>query len=265
MMRIVVFAAILTILAVNVSSSVELKQSPIQTHHLRHLSPFFFGEPIHDEDFRSSSFDKREPSVTDSVRKSAFKAGIYSAILPGWGQFYLGNKGKARVFFTVEAVSWVGFIAFRTYGKWKKDDFIRFANERAGADLWGKDDHFLDMVGFYDDIDDYNAFGRAVAPERAYLEDTPANHWRWQSEADRMAYRDLKNRSREAYRRSKFMIGLAILNRIAAVIDAVRDAKRARYRIDEQEFRDVRDLSYQVKIDPFNLREQISFVLFTPF
>jgi hypothetical protein len=262
--RTILLAAVMSVLAGHESSSIELKDSPIQRQHLRHLADYaYFAGDLDDEFWQESLQEER--SAADTLRKSAFKAGIYSALLPGWGQFYLENKGKARVFFTVEALSWVGFIAFRTYGAWKKDDLIRFAGERAGADLRGKDDHFLDMVGFYDDIDDYNAFGRAIAPEREYLRDTPSNHWRWQSKADRLAYRDLKNRSREAYRRSQFMIGLAILNRIVSVIDAVRDAKRAQHQVDKLEFGDNRGLSYQIKVNPFSLRKQISFTLFTPF
>jgi len=185
-------------------------------------------------------------------------------LVPGWGEYYVGHKKKARFFFTVEVLSWIGFIGFTTYGNWKEDDFIRFANERAGADLNGKDDWFLDMVGFYEDIDEYNSFGRVYDPDRPYLDDNVSNHWRWQNPSDKKLYRHLKNRSREAYRRADFMIGLAILNRVVSVIDAVRDAKRSRHTFDAS-FGNTGEIRYRFDVDPFSSRRQISLTLFTPF
>ena len=94
---------------------------------------------------------------------------------------------------------------------------MKFAAERAGADLDGKDDMFRDMVGFYDDIDQYNTRGRVDDPERPYYQDNSEYHWAWINPADRATYRSLKNRSREASRRRDFLIGLAVVNRIVSM------------------------------------------------
>ncbi|MFQ6008301.1 MAG: hypothetical protein ACE5K8_05040 [Candidatus Zixiibacteriota bacterium] len=243
---------------------VDLKHSPVQKQHQQMLATLLIDE------FSGSNLSttsRNNPSVEqDEDRgKSVFKAGLYSALLPGAGQYYLDRKSKARVFFTVEALSWIGFAAFRTYGGWKKDDFIRFANDRAGADLWNKDDEFLDMVGFYNDIDEYNSLGRIYDPDRSYLEDNESNHWRWQSESDRAIYRHLKNQSREAYRRSEFMIGLAVLNRVISIIDVIRDAKRSQRKIDTSEFGSNDKIRYRFEIDPLSYYRQVSFTLYTPF
>ncbi|MEW5994150.1 MAG: hypothetical protein AB1744_07115, partial [Candidatus Zixiibacteriota bacterium] len=194
--------------------------------------------------------------------KSVFQAGLYSFLLPGMGEYYVGHRRKAQVFWTAEALTWIGFIGFRTYGNWKNDDLIDFAAARAGADLEGKDDFFLDMVGFYDDIDQYNALGRATDPERPYYQDTPEYHWRWQSRDDREIYRHLKNRSREAYRRADFMIGLAIVNRVVSVIDAVRDARRTQRRM-KSEFGDTGGRRLKIDVDPFDTHRQVRVTLFT--
>lgn len=204
------------------------------------------------------------PANTTSGRPSIIKAGMLSALLPGLGEYYLGHRNKAKYFFGAEALAWVGFFAFRTYGGWKKDDFIDLAALHADAQLEDKDDEFLDWVGFYIDIDQYNTLGRVGDPDRPYLEDTPENHWLWDSESYQEAYRDLKNRSREAYRRSEFMIGAAILNRVISVIDAVRDARRARRAIDD-EFSRSDGLNYRVAIDPLHPYRQLTITLYTSF
>ncbi|HWR84133.1 MAG TPA: hypothetical protein VN285_12600 [Candidatus Deferrimicrobium sp.] len=207
-------------------------------------------------------FDFARPAKDTAVKaperaaKSVVGAAWRSAVLPGWGEFYVGHKRKARVFFTVEGLAWIGFFGFRTYGNWKEDDFIRFAAQRAGADLDGKDDWFLDVVGFYDDIDDYNALGRAYDPERPYLEDNATYHWRWQQPADRDIYRNLKNQSREAFRRANFMIGLALVNRVVSVIDAVRDARRSRRTLDDS-FDDPQKSRWRFRVDPFSRDRQL--------
>lgn len=157
--------------------------------------------------------------------KSRTKAMLLSLAVPGAGEYYLGYKGKARGFFAAEAASWLGFASFRLYGGWKKDDYQRLARERAGAQLEGKSEAFLDLVGFYEDIDQYNSLGRVSDPERPYLPDTPENHWRWQSVEDQAAYRGIKNRSKEAFRRSEFLIGAMVLGRVVSVIDVFRFCK----------------------------------------
>ncbi|UCD63680.1 MAG: hypothetical protein JSW34_13195 [Candidatus Zixiibacteriota bacterium] len=212
-----------------------------------------------------SQFDDfTEPPAASNSGPSTLKAIALSALLPGAGEYYLGNRGKARYFFGVEAVTWVGFFTFRTYGGWKKDDYIGLAAQRADAQLDDKDDEFLDWVGFYQSIDEYNTLGRVSDPDRPYLEDTPENHWYWQSVEDQMAYRDLKNRSREAYRRSNFMIGLAVLSRVVSVIDVVREARRVSRQGDE-DFTRIHRPTYRVELNPLSRNRQITITLFTSF
>jgi hypothetical protein len=205
---------------------------------------------------------RQDQKKESAGKKSVVKAALLSALLPGAGEYYLGNRGKARYFFTVEAVSWAGCIAFRTYGHWRKDDYIRYAKTYANASLEDKSEEFRDMVGFYRSIDDYNSLGRVWDPQRPYLYDTPDNHWRWQSDADQATYRNLKNRSREAYRRAKFMIGIAVANRIVSVLDAIRDARRAKRSLDHSFSQ---EKPFQIQFSSFDDGAQVQLALRTPF
>lgn len=209
-------------------------------------------------------FDK--PGSEDGRRKiSLVKAGLYSALLPGLGEYYVGHRSKARIFFAAEAATWIGFFTYHFYGNWKEDDLIDYAAVYAHADLEGKSDEFQDWVGFYEDIDQFNSLGRVQDPERPFLIDNAENHWRWQTAAEQETYRNLKNKSRDAYRRRDFMIGLAIANRVVSILDAVRDAKRSKREIKDSEFSIVNSINYRLAIDPFSQERLVSLLFYKQF
>jgi hypothetical protein len=204
---------------------------------------------------------KNVTSETISGKKSLAKAAIYSALLPGLGELYVGHKQKARIFFGVEAVTWIGYASYRIYGHAKEEDYIRFAQTNANAQLDGKNDEFRDMVGFYTSINEYNSFGRVFDPDRPYLVDSPENHWQWQTEEDQATYRHLKNRSREAYRKADFFVGIAIIARVVSVIDVVRDVKRYNSRLD----REMAESPFKLQVNPFSSTRQVVLSMRTPF
>ena len=206
------------------------------------------------------------PAEPKSGRKiSMLKAGLYSALLPGLGEYYVGHKSKARIFFAAEAATWLSFFTFHLYGNLKQEDFIDYAAVNANASLDGKSEEFQDWVGFYDDIDQFNTLGRVQDPERPYLVDNAENHWRWQSVYQQETFRNLKNKSRDAFRKRDFMIGLAIANRVVSIFDAVRDAKRSKREIKDDEFSIVKGIKYRVDIDPFDRDLPLAMTLYKRF
>ena len=263
-LRIKIFAAILGALLVSSANALTLKDTPIQRQFAQNISNNFETKSIArafdgDQEFKKSDSPKREN------KKSLVKAGLYSALLPGLGEFYVGHKSKARVFFAVEAATWVSFFSFHIYGNLKENDYIDFAAVHANANLEGKSHDFKDWVGFYEDIDQFNSLGRVQDPERAYLEDTPENHWRWESVSAQETYRHLKNRSREAHRRRDFMVGLAVVSRIVSIIDSVRDAKRSQRELSSSDFSLAGGLNYRLEIDPFDINQPVSLALYKRF
>lgn len=252
-----------TVMAVH-AGGVELKKTPVQSML---KSGVQLAAASDDDDF--DVWSKPEGSSRDVTTanekkdqggKSLFKAGLYSALIPGMGEYYVGHKTKAKFFFAVEAASWIGFVSYRVYSGWKKDDMVKFASDNANVSLDGKDDWFEDMVGFYDNIDQYNTRGRVDDPERPYLVDNSDNHWSWIASRDQATYRHLKNRYREANRRSEFMIGLMIVNRIVSIIDAVRDARRYEAKVDES-FTDAGGVQLHFDVDPFDDYKPVSLTL----
>jgi len=243
-------------------SAIELQQTPIQTELQNSIllaSNSWEVEGSNDENKSNSISNK-----SNKENKSVLKAALYSALVPGLGENYVGHKTKAKVFFTIEAVTWISYVAFHTYGDWKKDDMIRYAADKAGAKLDDKDDQFFDWVGFYDSSEEFNSLGRVSDPDRAYL-NSPETYWQWSSEAERDVFRSYKNSSRTAYDRAKFMIMAAISNRIISVIDAIRDAKRHNRNEVHIDISDIDSYNYKFSINPLSSNRQFSLTLYTPF
>lgn len=246
------------------ASAVALKEAPLELQFAANISKDFGNVALARTDFDNQA-EQNSVLAPAPHKVSMLKAGIYSALIPGLGEYYVGHRAKARIFFAVEAATWVSFFTFHIYGNWKEDDFIQFAAENANANLENKSDEFTDWVGFYDDIDQFNSLGRVQDPERPYLVDNAENHWRWQSAEAQSTYRHLKNRSREAYRHRDFMVGLAVVNRIVSIIDAVRDAKRSQREIKGSEFSIVQGVNYRIEIDPFDKNRPLAMSLYKRF
>lgn len=245
------------------ADSVELKTTPLETQ-MASMVRFASDEPL--QGFGHAKKESKDVKDMNGQEKSVLKAVLYSALLPGMGEYYVGNRKKARFFFAVEAMAWIGFVSQRTYGNWKQNDMRKYAADYAGASMDDKDRWFEDMVGFYSDLDTYNDRGRVDDPERPYLVDNPDNHWSWENTQSKNVYRGLKNSYRDAYRRAQFMVGLAIVNRIVSVIDAARDAKRVSSRVDEAfGSNKEKGLKLRVDLDPMNVHRPVGLTLYKEF
>lgn len=239
-----------------------MADSPIQNQMEYNL---LFASDDYEEDFGAPATPENQSETNYKGGKvSVAKSALYSALLPGLGEYKMGHKTKGKVFFAAEAVGWLGFAAYRIYGNWKEDDMIEFAYENAGAQLEGKDDTFEDMVGFYYSREEYNSLGRVSDPERPYYPDDPNYDWQWVTSADQASYRDLKNKSRDAFKKSDLVLTLLILNRVVSVIDAVRDAVRINKRIDSMVDTD-NEPKYKFSINPFSRKNMVKLTLYPSF
>jgi hypothetical protein len=172
---------------------------------------------------------KSDKSAQSSI--SLKKAMLLSILLPGAGEYYSGAKVRGQIFMGIEAAVWLGFAAYRVYGGWKENDYKSYAAAHAGVDNSGKGSDFYDWIGFYDNRNEFNQLGRLYYPERSYMPDTRAYSWQWDSPANRLQYKNIKDMSKAAFRNSTFMIGLAIANRVISSIDTYRTVKAAQNRL----------------------------------
>jgi hypothetical protein len=180
------------------------------------------------------------PSIFDeekSAAKSKFLALGLSLLLPGAGQYYTENKGMTIAFGAAEATIWGGFAGMRMYGRWKKEDYEAWAAFHAGADIKGKSDLYFEKMTYYDNVDEYNQLAPLYDGSDAVLFKGPDDYWNWDSNNSRNQYRNLRNQSKNAYRRSLFFVAAALANRIVSGIDAYRAADEF---VANREFSDAR-------------------------
>ena len=161
--------------------------------------------------------------------KSQYLALGLSLLLPGTGQYYTERRDKMVIFAAAEALVWSGFFGCRVYANWKEEDYISFAAQRAGADVNDKSDFFFEKLTYYDNLDEYNQLERVYEGDEARIfPSTPEYYWNWDSDQSRAHYRDLRNQSKNAYRRSLLFLGVGIINRIVSGLDAYRSARSYR-------------------------------------
>ena len=166
------------------------------------------------------------------------KAFFLSLILPGAGQYYAGERKAAQSFLCAELGIWTSFAGFRKYAAMRENDYRVFARTHAGASVRGKDETFLEDLGFYTDVYEHNRFARwKEGPEGRIYPETEGWVWEWDSESSRRRYRRLRESGISADRRSLYMVGTAVLNRIVSAIHAARSARRPNSRFPSGEER----------------------------
>ena len=174
--------------------------------------------------------------LVSTVSLPAYAAGkaavLRSALLPGWGQLYLGHGTRGYVFLGLELATWTGVGLSYLEGTFYRDDYRNLAMEEAGIDASDRSNSFLDDLGDFSSSDEYNSYIRRLA--RYYYPDDPeeqnryydaharfgADGWRWSSEAARLDFADAHRKSREWFRRSMYVAAFALVNRAVSAIDA---------------------------------------------
>src|SRR5437868_5743769 len=71
-------------------------------------------------------------------RKSPALAALYSLLLPGMGELYVGDYGSGKYFTIAEGALWTGWGGMQWYGNWKQNDSRQFAAQHAQISLDGK-------------------------------------------------------------------------------------------------------------------------------
>ena len=164
-----------------------------------------------------ANFNDGEPGLE---HKSKGKALFRSLVLPGAGERYLGKKSLGKAFLISEVTLWIGFFAFREYGKWIKSDAHTYAADHSGAVIDDKPSQFFVNLGLYDDVDQYNdAQQRMRNFDKVYSD--PSYFWSWDSPDNRRRYERMRIASDRAVNRSVLVLGGILANHLISAIDAV--------------------------------------------
>ncbi len=154
------------------------------------------------------------------------KAGVLSAIFPGAGQFYNGDRKKGYIMGGIEVGIWTAYFVFDRQGDNRLDTSIEYAGIYAGTS-GEHPDSYWQSVGRYMDSDAYN---ESVLREARALQEEPgglvsgSDTWQWVNEDRRAGFATLRADANSAYDRRDFMLLFAVVNRAVSVVDAVLGA-----------------------------------------
>jgi hypothetical protein len=191
-------------------------------------------------------FSQTVVSVDENLSRNRDKSLVFamaaSAVLPGAGHFYLGNNSRASAFIWVDAALWISASTTWFYGDDQLKSARGYAVKYAGAEGAPKSLDFLSLVGNYrsrggslyqnsnpGNDEDYNqAMLRAGLDIDAEYPYEPGYIWDWGSSDNPETTKRMKNynemlkRHRIAKIAFQVSIGAMALNRVLAILDAMR-------------------------------------------
>ncbi len=194
--------------------------------------------------FFSRSFEPSQQPSTDLRQEMQFPvsdgkknvglAATLSLILPGLGEYYVGDYSRGKYFTIAEGALWVTWGAFRSYGTWVRNDARDFAVQHAGITLQNKDNQYFIDIGNYISVDAYNEQALLDRESLTKLYDPNSTEsWKWESEEARRQYRSLRVHSDNVFNNADFIIAAVIVNHVLSAIDAGRMAVKHNKALDQ--------------------------------
>ena len=177
---------------------------------------------------------------TASAKKNVGLALIYSLLLPGMGELYVGDYSTGKYFTMGEAALWLTYTSFELYGTWLRDDARSFAAFHAGVNPDGKDDQFFVDIGNFLNTYEYNEKKlRDREPDKLY--DVNSTYfWQWDSDPNRASYRGLRISHDRVFNNTRFVVAAIIVNHVVSAVNAARLAISHNDAVDEAMLLDVR-------------------------
>ena len=168
--------------------------------------------------------------------RSPKKAFVLSLLVPGLGQRYAHGgdwDGAASVFAATEAGLWLGLVGTEVRRGHIVSDYETYAAGHADAEVAGKDRRFFLNLATYRSSDEYldiQLRNRAWNQIDYVAERT--NQWRWETEADFLQVRGMREDAETLRRRRTFLVALLVGNRLVSAFTALRAANRANDALD---------------------------------
>jgi hypothetical protein len=162
-------------------------------------------------------------SLSSESKKSVILAVFASLLVPGMGELYVGSFETGKYYLIAESGLWLVYGGFRMHSNWLRQDAQTFAHQHAGANFDSKDDIYAVNIGNFNTTDDYN---QAKLRERdydlVYTEDQ--YNWRWDSDANRGRFKDMRIHSDDVKNNAKFVIGAIVVNHLLSAFSAGKKA-----------------------------------------
>jgi len=156
--------------------------------------------------------DNQKPLISPVVK---------SLVLPGWGEYSLGNQIRGRIFVLSETTLFLAILGSHFISKRQETEFRAYAAEHAGISPVGKDRQFWVDIGNYSSLLAFNEEHLRWRDFNALYEDNDTWTWSWDSNDNRERFENMRIASDSWMLRSSFFIGGVVLNHIVSAIDAL--------------------------------------------
>jgi len=145
-------------------------------------------------------------SMLYSQEKSTAKAALYSAILPGMGEMYLGDRTRGSIFLGAEILIVLSYFRLNQEVDWKTNSYMHYAHRYADVPF-GSDDDYYRLINNYVSSDVYNADIERYYRNRYIVYEynpelynlyrnrfliTGDDAWDWENRSNWLKYRDLR-------------------------------------------------------------------------
>lgn len=162
-----------------------------------------------------------------------------SILLPGAGEYLLGNKKAALGLFIAEGLVWTGYFSMRWRGNSIINNYRIFAHDNAGAYSGERSEGYWDAVEWYVNSESYNLKVREDA-RKMFPDDYDAQlkyiqengyfgsfAWDWNGKTSQYDfYRGMRQNSREALQNASYILSGAILTRVVSFAWTVNSLRR---------------------------------------
>jgi hypothetical protein len=159
------------------------------------------------------------PAGAEGKGGSAF---LQSLLIPGWGQYSMGQKRTALMFISTEVLFLGGVLSMQSYGRSTRDDYVALAH--AHAAVTGTHDHdFYVDVGNWMTVEDFNN-QRLLERNFNSLYTSANDAWSWDSNENRATMEKIRIRSDRAFNSIIYFAAGIAVNHLASAIHAGRQA-----------------------------------------
>jgi hypothetical protein len=159
--------------------------------------------------------------TTKSKSKNSDSFGYFwrSFLIPGWGEYNLGLKKEAAVFFITDILLAGTAAGFNYYSGVRTDEFKDFAEIYAGVDPVGKSEAYWIHISNYDNTLQYNE-QRNIKRYFNERYDDESDSWDWESEDKRKQYDGIRISAENADTWFYYSIGGMALNHFLSALNA---------------------------------------------
>lgn len=182
-------------------------------------------------------WQNNEASASGSKGGSRGKYVLLSLLVPGAGQWFMGQRTRAKFFLGTEIALWAGYWGVTSYTSVLKKDFMAYAAAYAQVNTVSKPDKYWAAIGTADDIYSYNEKQRVERNLAGTYPENDAYYWQWDASENRYKYNELRIKQHDWERRATFMISGFILNRLISAVDVVRIIRKQNREAREQQSR----------------------------